>query len=244
MANYAQSGRGYNSGKKDYQEGDKDYIEGNKKTKWHWSLNVTMAGGVAGGILMLWIITFTQLTYLKLFLFVAAVGILGTIIQWKYFYSQKFIQKYFRINILIFLMYNFFGLGFGLAGTGLLINWMGASSLETIDSHKIVGRDKNYIWDAATACPVLLENNAYADQPEYRAFRHSDAVTWKENNILEVVFHRGLLGLNVYEGSRMVQDKQVILDSLENQLKKIVPEVNIIVKPTDTLRTIGDTIQQ
>lgn len=198
MPDYAQSGRNYSSRNKNYDAAD-------RKIKWHWSLNVLIAGGILGGILMLAIITFTKLSYAKLFLFVAIVGILGTLLQWKKFHSPQFIKKYFRVHIVIFLMYNFFGLGFGLAGTGLLVNWMGASG-ETIEKYRILGRDDRYVWDSNFLCPLLLENDAYADNPEYRMFEFLDAIKWEENPILNVVFSNGLFGLPVYKESRMMPD--------------------------------------
>lgn len=224
----------YRQSNRNYKKTGKDYDVTDRPVKWHWSLTFTIIGGLVGGILAMWMMQFTVLSYYILLAGVLAVGALSFLIQWKFFYNPEFYKKHFRMHVSIFALYNVAGIGFTVAGLFLFLNYLGASSEEVIERHKIVGLDKNFIIDSNFLCVLLLENDAYKDDPAMRAVPYLDAMKRKKLPYLDLLFHKGLFGLNIFEGWRMSPDPEMKTDSIS--VKKTEPV------PVDTSTVVTDTM--
>ncbi|MFI5204580.1 MAG: hypothetical protein ACHQF2_08810 [Flavobacteriales bacterium] len=179
-----------------------------KKTKkgkdWHWSLTVLIAGGIGGSILTMMMMSFTMLSWLYVVLGMLGVGAIAFLIQWKHFYNPVFFEKYFRIHISIYLIYNFVGIGFTVVSLTLLINWLGAGEI-LVERHRIVGIDNNYVRDSNALTVMLLENDAYQDDPYMRAAPYMQ-VRRKTFPFFDILYRDGLFGIKIYEGYKMSRD--------------------------------------
>ncbi|HLP12299.1 MAG TPA: hypothetical protein VK177_10245 [Flavobacteriales bacterium] len=195
-----------------------------KKQEWHWSLTFTIFGIVFGGILTIFVWTFTLISLMQLLLGVVALAILSFVIQWKLFYSQAFIQKHFRIPISIYGLYNL-GVGFALTGMLLTLNWVGASSTEQYERHRIVGFDRDYILDSNAEAVFLLENDAYQGSPTMRSMPYLQAIKKQSMPFLDIIYHKGLLGLDVFYGKRMSPDPNYKPEPVKEEAEEeVVPE--------------------
>lgn len=179
-----------------------------KKEKWHWSLTVTIIGVIAGNMLMLGIMSFTLMSYLYLVLAVLGIGAIAFVIQWKHFHSPEFIQKNFRLPLGIYILYCIGGIAVPLCGILLLTNWLGASSAEDIEKHRVVGLDREYILDSNYDAVLLLEGDAYENDPNMRSFPYLKAIKWRNNPILGIVSYKGLLGIPVFKEIRLMGDPE------------------------------------
>lgn len=168
----------------------------NQPVKWHWSLTFTIAGGLIGAIISAMIFQFTMMSYGMFALIVLVPGLIGFLIQWKIFYSPKFIQKHFRLNILVYGLYNFAGIGFTCSALFFSLNWLGAGAEKLNESHKIMGIDKN--WISNNYVVLLLENDAYQNEPLYRAVPYADGKRNKTYPYLDIVYSPGLFGFKIY----------------------------------------------
>jgi hypothetical protein len=177
-----------------------------KKEKWHWSLTVTIIGVIAGNMLMLGMMSFTLMSYLYLVLAVLGIASLAFVIQWKYFHSPAFIQKNFRLPLGIYILYCVGGIAVPVCGILLLTNWMGASSVEDVEKHRVVGLDRQYILDSNYDAVLLLEGDAYLDEPGMRSFPYLQAIKWRNYPILGIVSNKGLLGIPVFKEIRLMPD--------------------------------------
>jgi hypothetical protein len=180
----------------------------NQPVKWHWSLTYTVAGGLAGAIISGLIYWFTMMSYGTFALLVLVPGVLAFLIQWKIFYSPKFIQKYFRINIMVYALYNLAGIGFTFSALFLSLNWLGASSDKVTERHRILGVDRNYIVDSNYAVVLLLENDAYENDPIMRAVPYRDGMRNKSFPFLDIIYSEGLLGFKIYHEHHVSPDPE------------------------------------
>lgn len=178
----------------------------NKPIQWHWSLTFTIAGGLIGAIISAMIYRFTMMSYGMFALLVLVPGVLAFLIQWKYFYSPKFIQKHFRINIMVFALYNLAGIGFTFSALFLSLNWLGGSSEKSIERHKILGSDKNYVPGSHVV--LLLENDAYQDDPYMRAVPYADGKKNKTFPYLDIIYSDGLFGVKIYHEHHVSAGKE------------------------------------
>lgn len=176
----------------------------NAPVKWHWSLTFTIAGGLVGAILSGIIFQFTMMSYGMFAMLVLVPGLLAFIFQWKIFYSPKFIQKHFRINILVYGLYNFAGVGFTFSALFFLLNWLGASSEIESERHKILGTDRN--WISNNYVVLLLENDAYENEPQFRAVPYADGKKNKTYPYLDIKYAPGLLGFKIYHGHNVAKE--------------------------------------
>lgn len=170
-----------------------------EKIKWHWSLTLTIVGILGGGMLTIYAYLFTRISLLMLFGGIIFIGFISMLIQWKKFHSPEFIQRVYRFHISIYALYNIGGIGLLLSGILLNINWLFASSSEITERYRILGFDHDYVVDYSGWAVFLLENDAYADDPYKRAMYFTDAIKYKDLPYLEVVYHKGLLGLDVFD---------------------------------------------
>lgn len=175
----------------------------NQPLKWHWSLTYTIAGGLTGAIVSAMIFRFTMMSYGMFALLVLVPGIIAFLIQWKIFYSPAFIQKHFRINIMVYALYNLAGIGFTCSALFFVLNWVGAGEQE-IERHKIMGVDRNYISDSHVV--LLLENDAYENDPYMRAVPYADGKRNKSFPYLDIVYSPGLLGFKIYHEHHVSPD--------------------------------------
>jgi hypothetical protein len=182
--------------------------EKNTKTEWHWSFTVAIAGGILGGITSLIIYSFTIMSYAQFAMIVLGPGLLAFLIQWKYFFGTKFIQKHFRMNMLVYALYNFAGIGFTVASLFLLLNWLGASTEEKVERHKILGIDRDYIVDSNYLTVILLEDDAYADNPNMRSVPYADAMRRKSFPYFDIKYTDGLLGFPIFQGQGVSSGKE------------------------------------
>jgi hypothetical protein len=178
----------------------------NTPVKWHWSLTFTIVGGLVGAIVAAMIYQFTMMSYGIFALLVLVPGIIAFLIQWKIFYSPKFIQKHFRINILVYALYNLAGIGFTFAAIFLSLNWLGSTSEKIMERHRILGVDRNYIVDSNYAVVLLLENDAYENDPIMRAVAFHDGMRNKSFPFLDIIYSEGLLGFNIYHEHHVSPD--------------------------------------
>lgn len=230
----------YRQSNRNYKKTGKDYDATDRPVKWHWSLTFTIIGGLVGGILAMWMMQFTILSYYVLLAAVLTVGAISFMIQWKFFYNPEFYKKHFRMHVSIFALYNVAGIGFSVAGLFLFLNYMGAGSEEIIERHKIVGLDKNYIIDSNFACVLLLENDAYKNDPSMRAVPYSDAMKRKKKPYLDLLFYKGLFGLNIFEGWRMSADSEIEIDTVITKKPDPIPvDTSSVV---DTLKLPADSL--
>lgn len=178
----------------------------NKPIQWHWSLTFTIAGGLIGAIVSSLIFQFTMMSYGMFALLVLVPGILAFLIQWKIFYSPKFIEKHFRINIMVYALYNLAGIGFTCAALFFTLNWLGGSSETNIERHKILGSDKNYISNSHVV--LLLENDAYENDPYMRAVPYADGKKNKTFPYLDIIYSDGLFGVKIYHEHHVSTGKE------------------------------------
>ena len=176
-----------------------------QENKWHWSLTFAIIGSIIGGIITGVVISFTMLSFIYALLAAVAIALIAFLVQWKKFYSQKFIEKHFRINKAAYAMYNF-AIGICVTGILLLANWLGAGGELIMEEHRIVGIDKNYIHDSCCESVLLLENNAYEREVNMRSMPWALARKWRNKPIYHIITKKGLLGIPVFYGKEMVAD--------------------------------------
>jgi len=231
----------YRQSNRNYKKTGKDYDATDRPVKWHWSLTFTIIGGLVGGVLAMWMMQFTILSYYLLLAGVLTVGAVSSLVQWKFFYNPEFYKKHFRMHVSIYALYNVAGIGFTVAGLFLFLNYIGASSEDVIERHRIVGLDHDYIIDSNFACVMLLENDAYKDEPEMRAVPYLDAMKRKKLPYLDLLFHKGLFGLNIYEGWRMSANPEIKTDTVDTKKAEPVP-VDTSIITTDSIDFSADTL--
>jgi hypothetical protein len=187
-------------------QGNYTYKRPDKKKEWHWSLTFTIAGLIIGTLFTIIIMRFTFLSVLYLIFGILVVGAIAFILQWKKFYSPEFIQKHFRLPIAIYALYNFAGIGMTASALFLSLNWIGASSQQDKERYLIKGLDHDYIIDSNYLVVLLLENDAYKDDPGMRSTPFNDAMARKEKPFFDILKRKGLFGIYLYDGWTMSPD--------------------------------------
>lgn len=173
------------------------------ENKWHWSLTFAILGSILGGLVTAIVLSFTMLSFVYVLLAAVCVALITALIQWRKFYSAKFIEKHFKINIVAYGIYNL-AIAFCITGTLLLVNWLGAGGEPVMEEHRIVGIDKNYVHDSCCESVLLLENGAYEREVGMRSMPWNFARKWRKTPIYQIVTKKGLLGIPVFYGKNMV----------------------------------------
>jgi hypothetical protein len=233
-----------------YKSRNKKYDDTKKKFGWHWSISIGLMVGLAGVVGALYIWQFTLISLGTLLLIAGIAGALAFVLQWKVFYSPRFIEKHSRIHLGIYAVYNFIGIGFFVTALILALNLFGASDEIKVESHKIVGKDKRYLIDAGGYIVLLLENDAYADEPEMRAVPYTKGIQHKVKPYLQIGYREGLFGFRIFHGIRMsktkglepeqveVEDVKDLLDSLGVNVRDTIPIIHDTISTSDTVIVI------
>lgn len=175
-------------------------------------LKMTIIFAIIGSVIIAVSMYFTALSYFELSLLIFGCGAVTLIIQWRIFYSRKPKQ---RPPVGIFLLYNFAGTGFLLAGIFLLFNWLGAERKEIIEQYRIVGIDMDYTYAPCCNAVLLLENNAYANEPSVRMMPYHIARKNKQLPVFRIIKRKGLLGIPILKAKEMA-----IEEKLQEQAKE------------------------
>jgi len=186
-----------------------------KNSNWHWSFTVTLVAGFIGAFLTLYLWSDTEISFLVFLLFILGIGGLAALIQWKTFFSPKFIEKNGKMSLGLYFLYNIAGIGIGITSLLLLANWAGRSEESVYETYEVAGPDRNYVVDQSGALVLLLEDGQFDGDVNKRAFLSSHAAKVNDYPFVTFEFKEGLLGFKIYkdrfleneEGERIHIDK-------------------------------------
>ncbi|PHR49168.1 MAG: hypothetical protein COA32_03720 [Fluviicola sp.] len=186
-----------------------------KNNNWHWSFTVTLIAGFIGTFITLYLWSVTEISFLVFLLFILGIGGLAALIQWKTFFSPKFIEKNGKMGLGLYFLYNIAGIGIGITSLLLLVNWVGRTDESIYETYEVAGPDRNYVVDQSGALVLLLEDDKFDGDVNKRAFLSSDAAKVNDYPFVTFEFQEGLLGFKIYkdrfikneEGERIHIDK-------------------------------------
>lgn len=199
---------------------------GEPSSNWHWSLTVLIVGIVVGAIASLGLRKFVVLSLTSYWLIVVGIGLLGAAIQYSRFKKKKYLSNRGGVGLLFYFLYNIFGIGF-LGMTFVLLGsiFVPISDVNTTEI-KIIGEDPEYLVSGRGVTPVLLENDAFANDPVYRGLPYMARSWWKGANYSIMGFdtYTGLFGFEVKAGRYLRVDKDNFPEHLLERKEEILSE--------------------
>lgn len=173
------------------------------KQNWHWSLTVTMIGWFVGVIVVFYYFTSILIQWYELLFLWLAIGTLGIFVHQKI----KKARRVFKIlGSGLFVAYNFFGLAPIFLALYMIINvHIQLPESKTI-TYKIIGLDKEYMKSHAHGIQFILEDYQMQEFPSVRRFDIEVTSTRAERPYIRFEIGKGVLGLPIYNGRRLVSN--------------------------------------
>ncbi|HUP14219.1 MAG TPA: hypothetical protein VM187_18485, partial [Niastella sp.] len=181
------------------------------------------------------------LSYMQLGLGILAIAAVAFIVQWKLFYNPKYIEKYFRIPVFPYILYCLFGIAGPLTGILLTVNFLGASSKDDLEKHRVLGFDHEYVIDSNFLTVLRLEGDAYQNDPWMRSIMYTDAIKWRNMPFYTIVYNKGLLGIPIFKDKIMLEDPEHPYDASQ---PTVVEGIYQVTRPdTSSVNTRADAVQ-